>query len=63
MRHRFDDKHLEELDIVTKRIVNKLLHMPMTNLRNGRGEKEFEDTRTKISLIRHIFGLDKRQPR
>lgn len=63
VRHRFDDKHLEELDIVTKRIVNKLLHMPMTNLRNGRGEKEFEDTRTKISLIRHIFGLDKRQPR
>jgi glutamyl-tRNA reductase len=59
VRHRFSEKDLGELDDVTRRIVNKLLHMPMTNLRNGHGEREFEDTHRKISLIRHLFGLDK----
>lgn len=62
VRHRFAEKDREELDIVTKRIVNKLLHMPMANLRNGHGEREFEDTRRKISFIRHIFGLDRDDP-
>jgi glutamyl-tRNA reductase len=62
VRHRFTEKDREELDIVTKRIVNKLLHMPMANLRNGHGEQEFEDTHRKISFMRHIFGLDKTDP-
>ncbi|HLF14312.1 MAG TPA: glutamyl-tRNA reductase [Bacteroidota bacterium] len=59
IRHRFSEAERGELDILTKRIVNKLLHTPMTNMRNGRGSSDHQDTHKKISLIRHLFGLDK----
>jgi glutamyl-tRNA reductase len=58
VRHRFRDADREEIDILTKRIVNKLLHTPMSNIRNGHGQ-DHEDTHRKISLLRHLFGLDK----
>jgi glutamyl-tRNA reductase len=58
VRHRFSDSDREEIDILTKRIVNKLLHAPMSNIRNGHGQ-DHEDTHRKISLLRHLFGLDK----
>jgi glutamyl-tRNA reductase len=58
IRHRFSEADREEIDILTKRIVNKLLHAPMSNMRNGHGQ-DHEDTHRKISLLRHIFGLDK----
>jgi glutamyl-tRNA reductase len=48
------------VDLLTKRIVNKILHTPMSNLRNGTGEPGVDETRTKIYFIRHLFGLDKR---
>ena len=59
VRHRFSEADREEVDILTKRIVNKLLHAPMSNIRNGHGQ-EAGDTTHRISVIRHIFGLDKR---
>ncbi len=59
IRHRFAEAEREEIDILTKRIVNKLLHTPMANMRNGHGSSDHEETHRKISLIRHLFGLDK----
>lgn len=59
VRHRFPEEEREELDILTKRIVNKLLHAPMSNLRNGEASPEHGDTHARISFLRHLFGLDK----
>jgi glutamyl-tRNA reductase len=58
-RHHFPAEHREELEILTKRIINKILHTPMTNLKNGHGEEQPETTLNKLQLIRHLFGLDK----
>ena len=59
-RHHFTtDKH-EELEILTKRIVNKILHTPMVNLKNGTSEHSDDETRNKIYTLRHLFGLDKK---
>lgn len=62
LKHQFSPEKQEELDILTKRIVNKILHTPLVNLRNGTGEHTKEETRHKISLLRHLFGLDKAHP-
>jgi glutamyl-tRNA reductase len=58
IRHRFSEQEREEIEIMTKRIVNKLLHTPMAKMRDGQGA-DHEETHRKISLIRHLFGLDK----
>lgn len=50
------DKEL--LDLVTRRIVNKLLHVPTTILKNGYEEPE-EVKRKRIHIIRTLFGLNK----
>ena len=59
-RHHFAPDKQEELDILTKRIVNKILHTPMVNLKNGHGDEGNDETRHKIVILRHLFGLDKR---
>lgn len=48
----------EFVDLVTKRIVNKLLHVPTTILKNGHEEPE-EVKRKRIHIIRTLFGLNK----
>lgn len=58
--HHFDRTTHDAVDLLTKRIINKILHTPMSNLKNGTGEHGTEETRTKIYFIRHLFGLDKR---
>lgn len=58
-RHHFPAEYQEKLDILTKRIVNKILHTPMTNLKNGQGDDQPDATLNKLQLIRHLFGLDK----
>ncbi len=58
--HHFDPVTSEAVDMLTKRIINKILHAPMSNLKNGTGEHASDDTRTKVYFIRHLFGLDKR---
>lgn len=50
------DKEL--LDLVTKRIVNKLLYVPTSILKNGHEEPE-EMKRKRIHIIRKLFGLNK----
>lgn len=58
--HRLPPDAREEIDILTKRIVNKILHTPMVNLRNGSSDTGEEETRTKVHILRHLFGLDKK---
>ncbi len=58
--HHFAPESREEVELLTKRIINKILHTPMVNLRNGSTEHSEEETRTRISLVRHLFGLDKK---
>ena len=56
--HHFPDEKKEELEMLTKRIVNKILHTPMVNLKNDSDNTADGETRSKIHLIRHLFGLD-----
>ncbi|MBI5476770.1 MAG: glutamyl-tRNA reductase [Ignavibacteriales bacterium] len=59
LHHFSTDKH-EEVEILTKRIVNKILHTPMVNLKNGSAEQSGTETQTRVHIIRHLFGLDKK---
>jgi glutamyl-tRNA reductase len=58
-RHQFAPDKQETVDLLTKRIVNKILHTPMVNLKNGMGTHGGNTMREKIHLLRHLFGLDK----
>ena len=54
--HHFAADRQDDVAMLTKRIVNKLLHAPMVNLReeSARGHHVKRD----IQLVRAIFGLD-----
>ena len=58
--NKFSSGDREKLEIVTKRIINKILHHPTIELRkvneSGTGA---EDAVTKIGIIRSLFGIDK----
>jgi glutamyl-tRNA reductase len=58
--HHFPSNKHDIVDMLTKRIINKILHEPMVNLHNGTGEHHDHETRTQVHLIRHLFGLDKK---
>ncbi len=55
--NRFDTKDKELLDMLTRRIVNKILHTPIVNLKNGHDESPTERLK-KIRTIRKLFGID-----
>ena len=59
--NRFPKENRELVDILTKRIVNKILHTPIVNLKNGTSDQVDDETIHKISLIRHIFGLEEKK--
>ena len=56
--NRFTPEDRELVDMITKRIVNKILHQPMTTLKhgaeNGSGGKE---TILRINALRELFGI------
>jgi glutamyl-tRNA reductase len=58
--NKFSSDDREKLEIVTKRIINKILHTPTVELKkvtdNAAGE---EDAATKMGIIRSLFGIDK----
>ena len=59
-KNRFTDGDQEKLDIITKRIINKILHQPMVELKKLTGEGNAPDEMAaRISIIREIFGIDK----
>ena len=61
LRH-FSPGEQEELDILTKQIINKILHTPTVNLKSGPESGNRERMRDKIHMVRHLFGLDKGDP-
>ncbi|MBI2619704.1 MAG: glutamyl-tRNA reductase [Ignavibacteriales bacterium] len=58
--NRFDPKDRELVEILTKRIANKILHTPIVNLKNGKDESHSEQLR-KISSLRRLFGIDEKR--
>ena len=58
--NKFSEGDREKLDIVTKRIINKILHQPTVELKKtSESDSRTEDTAQKISIIRELFGLGK----
>lgn len=55
--NRFTDRDQELIELVTKRIVNKLLHHPTVTLRNGHDETESQK-KSRLDLVRSLFGLN-----
>lgn len=57
--NKFSSEDREKLEIVTKRIINKILHYPIVELKKtnetGTGA---EDAATKIGIIRNLFGIN-----
>ena len=58
-RSKFSQAELEKIDIVSKAIVNKILHTPTTSMKETNGWKDF-DSRTLNSFVKHLFGLEKK---
>ena len=59
--NRFSSDDREKLEIVTKRIINKILHHPTTLLRKkGDNTSGADESASKIGIIRELFGIDKK---
>lgn len=56
-KNKFANEDKEKLDIVTKRIINKILHHPTIELRKTGESSGSSDTATKIGIIRDLFGI------
>ena len=54
--NRFDPKDRELVELVTKRIINKIVHAPIVNLKTGQ-DTSLTDRLQKISAIQKLFGL------
>jgi glutamyl-tRNA reductase len=58
-KNRFSSEDQEKLEIVTKRIINKILHHPTLELRKlNQTNNNFDETAIKMSLLRDLFGID-----
>lgn len=57
--NRFRPEDRELLELVTKRIVNKILHQPTTTLKQGsQNGARGTETALRISALRELFGLE-----
>jgi glutamyl-tRNA reductase len=56
--NRFQPKERELVELITKRIVNKIIHTPIVNLRDGQ-EPSLTERLHKMSAIQKLFGLTK----
>ncbi len=60
-KNRFSSDDQEKLEIVTKRIVNKILHHPTVELKKiNEASGNSESAAIKLSIIREFFGIDKK---
>jgi len=58
--NRFRTEDRELVDLVTRRIINKLLHQPMTVLKEGTAEGNGKaETMRRILIVRELFGIGK----
>jgi glutamyl-tRNA reductase len=56
--NKFSEDDREKLEIITKRIINKILHHPTVELKKLSDENDASDfSSLKISVIRELFGL------
>lgn len=56
--NRFKEEDRELVEILTKRIVNKILHQPISNLRHGaQNGARGSETLTRIKALRDLFGI------
>jgi glutamyl-tRNA reductase len=55
-RHRFTAEQQEIVEMITRRIIQRLLHLPTTELRNGTDLKA-DERRHRTTLVRRLFGL------
>jgi len=58
--NKFSETDREKLDIITKRIINKLLHHPTVELKKN-NETNTDESAQRISIIRELFGIDKKE--
>ena len=56
-KNKFSADDQEKLDILTKRIINKILHHPTVELRKSDESSASVETSTKIGIIRDLFGI------
>src|SRR3990172_8010049 len=60
--NKFSKEDREKLDIVTKRIINKILHYPTVELKkNNEINPSPDESAMRISIIRELFGIDKNE--
>ena len=58
-KNKFSKEDQEKLELVTKRIINKLLHHPTTELRKVAEQgTNTSEAATKIALVRDLFGIE-----
>lgn len=57
--NRFSNEDKEKLEIVTKKIINKILHNPTIELKKFVNDESTQDlNRIKLSVIQEIFGIN-----
>jgi glutamyl-tRNA reductase len=60
--NRFKPEDRELVELLTKRIVNKILHQPITNLRNGaQNGARGAETVNRIQALRDLFGIEEKE--
>jgi glutamyl-tRNA reductase len=57
--HHFTPEKREEVELLTRRIINKILHTPIVNLKNDASGNSGHSLRERIHLLRQLFGLDR----
>ena len=58
-KNRFSPDDQEKLDIITKRIINKILHQPTVELKKINDlRRSAEETAAKVGILRDIFGIN-----
>jgi len=60
-KNKFASEDQEKLEIVTKRIINKILHQPTVELRKSGESSASDEAVTKIGIIRDLFGISSRK--
>lgn len=61
-KNRFSEEDREKLEIITKRIINKILHHPTVELKRiAENSENSGDTAGRISVIRELFGMDQNE--
>ena len=60
--NRFKQEDRELVELVTRRIVNKILHQPMTTLKQGaENGGTGPETLWRLKTLRDLFGISKRE--